>query len=212
MTNSEFQEWLKHHMAKYPGLLGWLHKFPKVAVEFYDPTRTTVLAGWYETLEHVSLEDAKAATDRMKRGEADAPSGFGSTDTAIVKESRAASRAKVASPYQSPKFIDGEEALSCLLCRDAEMPVVTIWSHVSHQAMTDGRFGERFTNYSCVIPCSCERGREYARRNNLPVYDPKRHLMCEHGTHDECVEELRRFCADQTVKAEMASEAFYGEL
>src|SRR5574340_134248 len=113
MTQDEFYEWVEYHKSKFTGIAQWLHRLPTLGLN-----RDDVMTSWYRTLSHCTLDDAKAATDKLGSDEEPEPKGWDRHPLAIAGICKQARRA--AAPRHAPltRIRDGHAEYTCHVCRD----------------------------------------------------------------------------------------------
>lgn len=158
MTKDEFAEWIRYHRAAFVGLSRWLDEIPLEATSDMQPTRQDVLRSWCRILADTALEDAKAATDSMARGDDEEPMGWDRHPRAIRTIAARIRRSR--SLLTRREVHAREELLSCLICRDAGY--LHVWHWRSLQAALDGTLGRPGTLYTMAVPCTCRAGDRYA--------------------------------------------------
>ena len=172
LTQEEFREWVKHHVALFSGFGVWLQKVPKAGeAKENNPDRQEVLAIWYGTLKRFDLEALKAASLKYSNDHAldDRPPSYSQHRAAVGKIASgirsAGGRATSFRPV--PRTVDGEEAYHCLRCRD--LGWVWVWATVSVRYADDrvrvkegpctgngDKLGACGTLYEAVVACTCK--------------------------------------------------------
>jgi hypothetical protein len=158
MTQDEYLDWFRHHLAAFPGLGGWLAKVTSAAEDGMKPTRKQIMERWYRALERIPLAKAKAATDAMLAGDLDEPRSFDRHPAAIRAWANGHADRAVKSRHVAP---DGRETFACLDCLDTGL--VTVWHSTAIQAARKGTLGEPRTLYTCAMPCRCKGGDLFAK-------------------------------------------------
>jgi hypothetical protein len=162
MTNEEFNEWLRHHTAAFPGMAAWLNKLPQ---------KRDTLAAWEYALRAVDLDAAKRATDLMLSGEEAQPAGWGSYPAAI--RAIAMRLCGERRQYSQPRTIDGQPTYECAHCQDEGWVMVyhrnaLRWAHAGDWAGCVKKFGRKVI---AAKPCCCWRGTAIAKANKLEAFD-----------------------------------------
>lgn len=84
MTSAEFNQWLAYHQAAFPEIASWMRNMDGTgAPDDVRPTPQRIAAQWARALEDVTLDEAKAATDRMFREPDLHPKSFSAHATAV---------------------------------------------------------------------------------------------------------------------------------
>lgn len=84
MTSAEFNQWLAHHQAAFPEIASWMRNLDGTgAPNDVRPTPQRIAAQWARALEDVTLDEAKAATDRLFREPDLQPKSFSAHATAV---------------------------------------------------------------------------------------------------------------------------------
>lgn len=162
MIQAEFNQWLDHHRAYFPGLDSWLSKLPD---------RQATLRAWANLLDDTPLKFAREASDRMA-----------ADDTVPVYERHASRIRKLASELrqkddkrrQTARF--GPGAFRCELCRDRGLVSVYVaGNRLQHEIHNLGV--EVAARKSSLAACTCDAGG--AKQSVAQVYDPQVHVLCE---------------------------------
>lgn len=196
MTKEEFAEWIRYHRAAFVGLSRWLEEIPLESDSPMQPTRGDVLRSWMRILADTALEDAKAATDSMARGDDEEPMGWDRHPRAIRI---IALRIRRTQRILTRDVQTREERLNCLICRDAGY--VRVWHWKALQAALEDRFNAG-TLYTMAMPCTCRAGGKYAAtmakiQGGEPDhwrYSDQKHLAAPLNLYDpESLSELKMF-------------------
>ena len=153
MTNIDYGDWIKYHLAAFPALDKWL-----ASTDESPDTIRMRNRHWAKALAAISVEEAKRVTDQLVTGEIESPRGWSAHPTVIRKQvsiNRRANREYILDKIR-PQPIDNEDTFSCFQCRDSGL--IDVWHVKSMKAMREGRFGEHQTDYRCVVRCECEVG------------------------------------------------------
>ena len=169
MTRDEFDDWWDHHASNFASLHGWL------ARNVPADGRKGFFDAWARILWHTDLEDAKAASDVMARGDEERPQGTDGHPAAIVRIARRLKTDRQRTQPQRRHYADGEETVLCLKCGDDGL--VIVWDRVAMAAAKEGTLGNLKTLYSCAVRCTCDAGEKW--RWMQAVYNPSR--MCPVG-------------------------------
>lgn len=203
MDWNDFQEWLRQHIARFPGIATWLQKFPvDTKPDGLMPTRREILDKWHSTLRHIPLWQAIQATDELGSDDWPAPHGYGEhplTIAAICRgEKRAAARSE---PKMTPlpPIVDGEYAYRCPICRDTG--AITVWHPRTMQAARDGilrREAALGRLYRVSVACANCETPSVCRRRDAITFDPRRMLPAPTLMNcDEALTELETFVQER---------------
>lgn len=185
MTEAEYREFKRDLVAAFPRLFQWVNS------ECPSETRDATQERWKWTLCQHDLVDARAALNHFyahpealdrKRLETYIP-------IIAAEAGRIGAKRKFAGLDAPPRYVNGEQAFSCLLCRDYGAKLV--WSETSKRVAggkvttrQDGKpqtLGEKFTLYTMAVACTCEAGSRWDQTNPqretaLLPFDQDRHL------------------------------------
>lgn len=171
MTWDEFQEWLVYHASGFTGLHSWLSKMPEnraVARSESEPTQHDVLQRWYRCLDDVDLKDAKRASDSLLSGDEAEPRGYDKHPAAVAAIARRLHGSRPSGAREEgPRFIHGEEVVTCLLCRDWGR--FSVWHPESMKRVAAE--GLNPPHYVCAVSCTCPAGRRYRKR--IRQFEPR---------------------------------------
>lgn len=181
MTDPEFREWFAHHIARFTGIGSWLAKFTR------DPSQDDVRYAWADSLRDIGLDDAKAATDAMHRGDEEYPKSFDDHPRS-VRRIAGRFRAERSQERNRRRFIDGEETVSCRECRDTGD--LQAWHSLAVKAARKGDLFHPTLNpdargqpYKTCVRCDCDAG-DAPKNAAFQPYDSRRHfLVC--GVNDD---------------------------
>ena len=180
MTSTEFQTWVRYAVSVLPGLSEYMAK-PAT-----EEQRRDLLRAWHESLEEVSLDDAKAAAKAMMLGKIEMPQFPKDWPKCLptILDFCAARR-----PTRPPRrFVDGQEVFTCPICMDQGR--VTIWHPKSvDKCLNEGRaVGDPQTTYTCSVICTCQPPGAGSRMNrggrvvfNPLRFDPEKHFQIPAG-------------------------------
>lgn len=181
VTQTEFNTWLRHHLANFTNVASWLGKFPDLesAASENRPTQRAIQQGWFRVLRDVELTDAMAATDAMKNGDEEQPRSFDDFPKYVRKiTQRRRKPDRSTQPWQR-RTADGEETFACLDCRD--VGAVTIWHpRAVIQRVLDGELWEAIRTATAAIRCTCRAANKYRWMGDYR-YDREKHLRHEPG-------------------------------
>lgn len=173
MKYAQFEQWLKYHIASFPGMTGFLSKL-KGADDpnrgEWEPTREDVIGAFYRALRDTELDDAKRATDRMKAGDEEEPRGFDRHPTEIAKIAARHRR----STENRPVYIDGQRTVGCKHCGDTGS--VMVWSWKAARAARNGEPIPIDRSGTVTLRCPCEAGEHYRNSEGFGVFDPEKHM------------------------------------
>lgn len=193
MTYPQFEQWLRHHIAAYPGLqTSYLAKMKRASDASrgeWEPSREEVLAAWFKALGDVALDDAKAATDAMKAGDEEEPKGWDrhATGVAVIARRRA-------TPRSRELTIDGQRTVRCLHCQDTGR--VVCWGREAMQQARDGK-PIAYPHYRTTLLCNCGAAARFHAANGYVRFDETLHLPIQkfRVNDPDAHEELREFVA-----------------
>lgn len=195
MNSDDFDKWLLHHQAAFPGVAKWINNIPAAI-------RPETLGLWEKTLSRIDLNAAISATDSML-AESDRPRFYEDHPAAILLRAR---RDRQPEQFRSRQIIDGEETYSCLLCRD--MGCIICWhpAQVRHYRNA-GELDARLPR-TCAKACTCASGDQHAIAYGR--FDARRWLPYGVHTESESLEQLRHFVANlKDSRREKAFDAFH---
>lgn len=160
MTKDEFNAWFFDHASRFIGLNAYIAKQQD---RNGQPMGQAILNAWLQSLQDVSFEEAKAASDEMFRlPEDQLPKGYDRHPAKILELTRNERRRRPP-PAWKPRVIDGHETYKCPDCRD--YGVFTVW-HPDTIALIRKGYGQnmladprRHPAYTCAVRCVCEAGR-----------------------------------------------------
>lgn len=176
MNSNEFEQWSSAHFAAFPETARWLAGTD-------DPRGT--LAVWAKVMKDVDATAAIEVTERMARGDLEAPEAYNRERTAAVVRREAN---KINFHLQTRKQITyAEPRHRCPICQDTGS--VTVWAKRSveftkeHGKAPQGRYVE-------AVACTCERGSSLANERSgptgtwrsMPRYDEAFHCKTIFGT------------------------------
>lgn len=196
MTNEEFNRWFSHHRTCYPSIDAWLGKLKGQ----YDSK--AVLKNWYEALKGVDLADAMEASSAMFRGDLAEPKDWSGHPKTVRKAAQGYRAGRGLAGQDRPQFVNGVQVFKCKDCYDSG--VILVWHPRSMQAVRDGRFGERFTRYSCGVQCPCRAGQRL--KHIGATFDRKRMCPCDYHPTPEDDEALRVFIGGESRGAEWEAD------
>lgn len=178
MTRTEFTDWFSYHTARFTGVSSWLSKFPQQPRREGEPTQSSIVDAWFNTLRHTPLEDAKHGTDVLHSGDEQFPDkGFDCHPMAVRRAAIGASNERRASKTASRYLMAGEPTYRCWLCQDAgtrrivhPVSIVSAREFMTVDGETLLKLFHRMENpkgsvdlMSAVVACVCEAGDRWLR-------------------------------------------------
>ena len=149
MTQADFDRWIDHHCANFPGLRNWLDRAGKENQPDAPATGTReILDSWFRVLGSTDLDAAKAASDDMLQM-SDAPTTWNKHPGMVRSR---------AGKHTAPKravYIDGEKTIECRICLDEG----TTYAFDKTAGDEYRRLGKDFTAHNFLIPvlCKCQQ-------------------------------------------------------
>lgn len=181
MDKHEFKEWLLYHTSIFRSLGTWIAELPPNPPDGMA-SRSDTTDFWCRILRDASLEDAKAATERLAAGLEPEPRSRDSIPGCVARIARQIARDRAPPQLALTRPIDGEATVRCAQCEDLGM--IYCWSAFSMQAVIDGTFGTRRRAdgvivhnqhvYGASVPCTCEAGDPWAKKRRGLRFDPKK--------------------------------------
>lgn len=183
MTNDEFRAWLAYHQAAFPGVAAWLED--KVPPELQPET----LQQWRRAVASISLEEAKAATDKLFT-ETKRP--YYENHPAVIAAMARRDRTSQPEAVKRRKFVDGQEVFDCRLCEDNGYLVCWHPQAIAYYRRTGNLEG--FAGRTCAKACVCVEGDKYERQ--FGRYDPRFWVIAKSGVESEQLRQLADFLSD----------------
>lgn len=153
MNDAEYREWMRAHMAAFPGILDWLKR------QGTDGS-TDVSNAWKACLSDVDRIDALEATKLMNLGEESVPTGFGDHARAVRKLAKRLRSARMENKKADRRtsYVDGEPTVDCRLCQDSGwVMVVNIWRNGGSRPLAEFWSEKTRRLPECAIECTCRR-------------------------------------------------------
>lgn len=177
MTESEFKTWFANHRACFPAIDSWLGKIDAVAAKRSENPLTSrdVLRSWLKALDDIAFADAKEASTKMLKGEAEAKS-FDDHPKIIRKLAYAARGEKRQAP-RTAHWIDGERTL-CAKCGDSGGLTVV---HAKTLAAIRAGKEPAIERYTMVVRCTCIAGSQKIPAQRQIVDDD---VQCDWNLYD----------------------------
>lgn len=189
MTDDEYGQWYRNHVAHFPEFDAWLAR---------KPDADTITAVWRRTLSRASLDDATDATVQLYGRDTQSPYGRHAVIVAGICRDQERRRRQTS----LPRYAGGEQTYECLRCLDQGR--VSVWRRKSMDAARNGTLGEAFTVYTCAVACDCRAGEDHGW---LTRYDPAKMLLCTpRESHEAELQELRDFVAAMPTKVREPQE------
>lgn len=177
---SDFDRWLDYHSTAYPGMLKWLA----------DKTNKGQVDHMRRLLEPYSIDDLSAATDALYGAE-DQPRGYSEHARAIRRLVNPKQESK-SSADDGPKVVDGHLVASCPRCMD--YGVVEVLSQKTIHALRSSDECPRHPVLgTCILACSCNRGRGKAQSCKLSTWQDGHNLIRYEDVLDEACNRHREF-------------------
>lgn len=205
MTNAEFTDWFRHHLANFPSVIGWLTKFPTKPRHECDPTQADIRDRWEKCLADVSLAEAQAATDALFRGDEPLPRIFDEHPQTVRRLAFRSRNASREASYDHGVYVDGEPTVRCRDCSDVGL--VTCYHRKTVKAMRTGKLrleqddkqryfvGPPFSWYTVCVVCHCASGDRYAKqRDDVQRYSEERFCAVRKLRTEDRFHELRDWC------------------
>ena len=201
MTDTDFETWFAYHVARFTGIGAWLAKFR------ITPSQAEVRYAWADSLRDVSLDDARAATDSLHRGDEELPKSF-DDHPRYVRRLAGRFRSERSQKKNRRHFIDGEETVACLKCQDTGN--LQAWHVLAVKAARRSDLFHPMLNpeargqpYKTCVRCNCDAGNA-PKNAAFEPYNPVKHFLVVHESTDDSWLRLM----DAVVSVQVASEIF----